>query len=1318
MTKQFNNPLKKVLLVMLAIAVVPSCQKKRSPDFVQGDGENLYSISDYQGKSFTITTGANRFKGQTSKADVIEIIDGFDGINSLDAVEFSVSEGLFANIDLSDYYFYGKENADYTLSYSMTDSHVILSKVAAKEDIPSQELTYATKLANGSYSVPMMGLPVSLYTVEKVKDSRGKSTQQNATFSKDYLSESTHFKVSKDSIKYFDAPKKLDLLPASFFTGDDEWVYTKTLVGRAINSKSILGDTPSALKIKFARTKNSILGVDLNIAKEQEVLDPTKTIVALEIPVKWVDFALTKSGSNAQLEETMLDDDESGARFWEERAYGLVDFNNADRLGQSLTQDNKLEKLEIGNDYFSFTIYESTTGNTYKYSLKKDNRKLDGQRIFAADKRMFHIFYNRRNVINGNLYQQDADFEKLDFANRIYPEDGEIVFNITKNTPNDPIYLEAIQASVDAWDKAFTEAGTGIRVRLDDKRVDLGDVRYNQISFYGYEIDSSMNGGGMLLGFGPSVQDTRNGVTFSASTHIYLRAYREGIIRSVRSFVRNELGLYDDKAVKGIQLIDLADGILEGGALINSKIGFAESKESLFDVNDEDLFAPIAKAKVKPKDSTELQAAIPAFARTSFSDSGCGFAAVASSSNNWKKIRNECLKGNSSLDSYLKKLKEAHSNNSEVLNLEGEEEAILSCAQNLMKDTLISTLIHEIGHNLGLGHNFAASSDEPNFAKKEDKKTYAYPSSSVMDYPDRDFDLFSKAGPYDVAAIKYLYGRKVDLKDGTTVEIPANTSVADAAAQAGSSKDELKKYRMCTDSENNGNDPFFDPLCRKWDVGSKPQEYVTWAVSQIHAGIIQNGYVYNNKVFSGRVGVDTYFLAFRQIYEYWRYLIYNYPGVGRYLEGDKGTLEELQKIVDAEAANGNVEYKNYFEASKLIFNFLTDVLFQPLKVCQVYNEEDRASIVEFRKFRSNLFATRGVTVQNCKEAEKYLVEDYSELLGENLGVIEYGQSVQSLELDLDPDVLAEKLKEVYTYADYFSALNPVYSYGFEEIKNLAMVTLFRKSPNLQPNFNRGFYPSMMDSREYSQLIREKLLDRVINGLDGKTVGLTGGHLPFFKEEQGVYLTALSTFINRADRANSASRPIRRSFTATVKLNEKASGYAGDSGTLYRLDSNGMLNIATESRNPDLYKMMKRLNLLDQLFKGDIETVDIVMEKIEKNSGDLRVDFNRKRLEDFMSQLLREAVDTFAEEEIYFTPEQYNALLTMLDMGDDFDRTEEGAFDEVIANLKNKLVEFTENRFEISKLDILTKDELNSFMSVLGSSDLSAQYGLLYNLVEP
>jgi hypothetical protein len=54
-------------------------------------------------------------------------------------------------------------------------------------------------------------------------------------------------------------------------------------------------------------------------------------------------------------------------------------------------------------------------------------------------------------------------------------------------------------------------------------------------------------------------------------------------------------------------------------------------------------------------------------------------------------------------------------------------------------------IMHEIGHSLGLRHNF--------------KGSLSFPSTTVMDYVEHQEHVYvDRPGPYDVAAIRYLYG--------------------------------------------------------------------------------------------------------------------------------------------------------------------------------------------------------------------------------------------------------------------------------------------------------------------------------------------------------------------------------------------------------------------------------------------------------------------------------------------------------------------------------------------------------------------------------
>lgn len=133
--------------------------------------------------------------------------------------------------------------------------------------------------------------------------------------------------------------------------------------------------------------------------------------------------------------------------------------------------------------------------------------------------------------------------------------------------------------------------------------------------------------------------------------------------------------------------------------------------------------------------------------------------------------------------------------------------------QDIMDTILYRTAIHELGHNLGLRHNFYGSFDHANFhkphpAKKtdgslitkknpetgKDEPLMIQPqSSSVMDYLDIHDEYMLSHGwePYDEAALLLAYaGVKPD-----------------------------RTYLFCTDEHAAQN-----PLCNRWDIGHTPSQ--------------------------------------------------------------------------------------------------------------------------------------------------------------------------------------------------------------------------------------------------------------------------------------------------------------------------------------------------------------------------------------------------------------------------------------------------------------------------------------------------------------
>lgn len=503
-------------------------------------------------------------------------------------------------------------------------------------------------------------------------------------------------------------------------------------------------------------------------------------------------------------------------------------------------------KLDCLGDISSLS--DATISAVYHYSLVKAKSVLssDYQTVSypdgSDDENTFGFFKTQYRVLD--VDNNNTNKSSVQIMNRWNPNRKEIVYYLS-----DEFYKQENKQLKDLTldtvlniNKGLEEAGVKFRIKIDEAKGKVpGDIRNSMIVLVEDPVASS------VIGYGPQTEDPVTGEIISARTIMFLGTIKKYIKYTYDEIVREKKYELANVKKQGVDF-SLSPSIIQRFTSLKNT-GKVFGASDMFDkilaqTSDEKSIQSNQHEKSKPIESLNAIAHAN-LSRVSADKISKDLRNYTSRKNNdYDYVMNDsksALKAKMKYQQEAKncafapafdgvasgisqKLKNKFPDNpkpwSELSSQEKEQVISL-----ILPEIWVPTLIHEMGHNLGLRHNFAASEDKDNFLSTDELLKngidHQIPFSSVMDYGN-DLKTLPVLGKYDIAALRFGYLRQVTVVSGSTeevVEVPS--TLQELNKDLVRQNKELKAFRYCTDEHTGQN-----AGCKRFDLGTSYTEIV------------------------------------------------------------------------------------------------------------------------------------------------------------------------------------------------------------------------------------------------------------------------------------------------------------------------------------------------------------------------------------------------------------------------------------------------------------------------------------------------------------
>jgi len=395
------------------------------------------------------------------------------------------------------------------------------------------------------------------------------------------------------------------------------------------------------------------------------------------------------------------------------------------------------------------------------YETRKEDLSVGYFSVAKRDLTRLDVLEQESLIRRWRLEKKDPE---ADLSEPVEP----ITFWIENTTPY--AFRDYIRKGVLAWNEAFEAAGfknaLEIKQQPDDADWDAGDINYNVIRWEASPFLSQR------AGFGPSIIDPRTGEIIAADILLNFTALNRqfGHWLTLTDYEWLDTEAPTGPVAQALNDANTAAGkrrsgntrSVTGTAFVPFPESFARREEkAALATQPADAAAKTAALAPGPKPATGQLSALTRF--------GAIISEAGTVSDYRRRSRNKIRQPNARSPEDLR-------NQASLLD-EGDDPAF---SERMIREVIISLVMHEVGHTLGLMHNFAGSHYHPVDDIHDPEKTSGIISASIMDYVPINFAppgiaqgdfANTRVGPYDVWAIKFGYDPDAAEGNNTRTEL-------------------------------------------------------------------------------------------------------------------------------------------------------------------------------------------------------------------------------------------------------------------------------------------------------------------------------------------------------------------------------------------------------------------------------------------------------------------------------------------------------------------------------------------------------------------